>query len=139
MSWDETLKLTRVEESVEFDLFNDLVNRDLTVEDAVQWVTTITMDRLESYGPGGTIEKADAITFIALLELVMRIETTQYVPLIAFLEELKSYNAVDSATGLVLKMQDGSRVWSHLPSLTLCARQIWTDYEAGTGEMTRKP
>ena len=85
------------------------------------------MDRLENYGPGGTIEKADAITFIAIIELAMQIDTTQYDPLVKFLAELKLYNAVDSSTGLVLKTQDGSRVWSHLPSLTFCARKIWTD------------
>ncbi|KAJ5780718.1 hypothetical protein N7457_005878 [Penicillium paradoxum] len=127
--WDETLKLTRVEESAEFDLFKALVHRDVTVEDVVQWVTTSTMDRLESYS-GGTIEKADSITFIALIELAMRIDPVQYPPLIEFLGELKLYNAVDSATELVLKMQDGSRVWSHLPSLTVWAWTLWTEYES---------
>ncbi|KGO64091.1 Protein of unknown function DUF3632 [Penicillium italicum] len=131
MSWNEMLKLTRAEESKEFKLFAALVNGEITVEDVVQWVTATTMDRLEDYGPGGTIEKADAITFIAILELAMQIETTQYGPLVEFLGELKLYNAVDSSTGLVLKTQDGSRVWSHLPSLTFWAREIWNDHECG--------
>ncbi|KAJ5967538.1 hypothetical protein N7501_003786 [Penicillium viridicatum] len=125
--WDEMLKLTGAEESKEFKLFEALVNGDVEVDDAVQWVIATTMDRLENYGPGGTIEKADAITFIAIIELAMQIDTTQYDPLVKFLAELKLYNAVDSSTGLVLKTQDGSRVWSHLPSLTFCARKIWTD------------
>lgn len=120
------LKLTRVEESKEFKLFAALVNGDIEVDDAVQWVIATTMDRLENYGPGGTIEKADAITFIAIIELAMQIDTTQYDPLVKFLAELKLYNAVDSSTGLVLKTQDGSRVWSHLPSLTFWAREVWT-------------
>ena len=124
--WDEMLKLTRAEESKEFKLFAALVNGDIEVDDAVQWVIATTMDRLENYGPGGTIEKADAITFIAIFELAMQIETTQYDPLVKFLAELKLYNAVDSSTGLVLKTQDGSRVWSHLPSLTFWAREIWS-------------
>ncbi|CAI7565393.1 unnamed protein product [Penicillium palitans] len=124
--WDEMLKLTRPEESKEFKLFAALVNGDIEVDDAVQWVIATTMDRLENYGPGGTIEKADAITFIAIIELAMQIDTTQYDPLVKFLAELKLYNAVDSSTGLVLKTQDGSRVWSHLPSLTFWAREVWT-------------
>ncbi|KAG0154281.1 hypothetical protein PDIDSM_1661 [Penicillium digitatum] len=107
--WEEMLKRTRAEESKEFKLFKALVNGDLAVEDTVQWVIATTMDRLENHGPGGTIEKADAITFIAILELAMQIDTTQYGPLIKFLAELKLYNAVDSSTGLVLKTQDGSR------------------------------
>ncbi|KAJ5192735.1 hypothetical protein N7449_008877 [Penicillium cf. viridicatum] len=125
--WDEMLKLTRAEESKEFKLFEALVNGDVEVDDTVQWVIATTMDRLENYGPGGTIEKADAITFIAIIELAMQIDTTQYDPLVKFLAELKLYNAVDSSTGLVLKTQDGSRVWSHLPSLTFWVREIWTD------------
>ncbi|KAJ5530921.1 hypothetical protein N7527_004314 [Penicillium freii] len=125
--WDEMLKLTQAEESKEFKLFEALVNGDVEVDDAVQWVIATTMDRLENYGPGGTIEKADAITFIAIIELAMQIDTTQYDPLVKFLAELKLYNAVDSSTRLVLKTQDGSRVWSHLPSLTFWARKIWTD------------
>ncbi|KAJ5592753.1 hypothetical protein N7537_009657 [Penicillium hordei] len=125
--WDEMLTLTRAEESKEFKLFEALVNGDVEVDDAVQWVIAATMDRLEDYGPGGTIEKADAITFIAIIELAMQIDTTQYDPLVKFLAELKLYNAVDSSTGLVLKTQDGSRVWSHLPSLTFWVREIWTD------------
>ncbi|QQK47984.1 hypothetical protein Pdw03_5619 [Penicillium digitatum] len=129
--WEEMLKRTRAEESKEFKLFKALVNGDLAVEDTVQWVIATTMDRLENHGPGGTIEKADAITFIAILELAMQIDTTQYGPLIKFLAELKLYNAVDSSTGLVLKTQDGSRVWSHLPSLTFWAREIWNEHECG--------
>jgi hypothetical protein len=113
----------------EFKLFKGLVNEEITVEDAVQWVIGATMDRLEGYGPGGTIDKADAITFKAILELAMRIDPAQYGPLVAFLKELKMYNAVDSTTGLVLKAQDGSWVWSHLPSLTVCAREIGADFE----------
>ena len=114
--------------SGEFKLFRGLVNEDITVEDAVQWVIGATMDRLEGYGPGGTIDEADAITFKAILELAMQIDPAQYGPLVAFLRELKLYNAVDSTTGLVLKAQDGSWVWSHLPSLTVCARDICTDF-----------
>ncbi|KAF9252902.1 hypothetical protein DTO006G1_2139 [Penicillium roqueforti] len=127
MSWDETLKLTQADESEEFKLFEAVVNGDVTVEDAVQWVITTTMDRLEDYGPGGSIEKADAVTFIAIIELAMQIDTTQYGPLVEFLGELKLYNAVDSSTGLILKTQDGSRVWSHLPSLNFWVAEIWTD------------
>ncbi|KAJ5864569.1 uncharacterized protein N7529_006485 [Penicillium soppii] len=116
-------------DSDEFKLFKGLVNEDVTVEDAVQWVIGATMDRLEGYGPGGTIDKADAITFKVILELAMQIDQAQYGPLVAFLKELKLYNAVDSTTGLVLKAQDGSWVWSHLPSLTVCAREICDDFE----------
>jgi hypothetical protein len=125
--WEEMLKLTQAEESKEFKLFAALVDGEVEVEDAVQWVINTTMDRLENYGTGGTIEKADAITFIAIIELAMQIETTQYTPLIDFLAELKLYNAVDSSTGLVLKTQDGSRVWSHLPSLSFWARELWNE------------
>ncbi|KAJ5421900.1 hypothetical protein N7491_010345 [Penicillium cf. griseofulvum] len=128
MLWDETLKITRAEDSEEFKLLGALVNGDVTVDDAVQWIMSMTMDRLESYGPGGTIERADELTFIALIELAMQIDTTQYGPLVEFLGELKLYNAVHSSTGLILKTQDGSRVWSHLPSLTFWARKIWTDH-----------
>ncbi|KAJ5816665.1 hypothetical protein N7447_008898 [Penicillium robsamsonii] len=125
--WDEMLELTRVEDSEEFKLFEALVNGEVAIDDAVQWVINRTMDRLEGYGPGGTIDKADEITFIAILELAMQIDTTQYGPLVEFLGELKLYNAIDSSTGLILKTQDGSRVWSHLPSLTIWAREIWND------------
>ncbi|KAJ6178601.1 hypothetical protein N7519_009062 [Penicillium mononematosum] len=125
--WEEMLKLTQAEESKEFKLFAALVDGEVEVEDAVQWVINTTMDRLENYGPGGTIEKADAITFIAIIELAMQIDTTQYGPLVDFLSELKLYNAVDSSTGLVLKTQDGSRVWSHLPSLSFWAGELWND------------
>ncbi|OQE18789.1 hypothetical protein PENFLA_c020G01273 [Penicillium flavigenum] len=125
--WEEMLKLTQTEESKEFKLFAALVDGEVEVEDAVQWVINTTMDRLENYGAGGTIEKADAITFIAIIELAMQIDTTQYGPLVDFLAELKLYNAVDSSTGLVLKTQDGSRVWSHLPSLSFWASELWND------------
>lgn len=121
------LKLTQTEESKEFKLFAALVDGEVEVEDAVQWVINTTMDRLENYGAGGTIEKADAITFIAIIELAIQIDTTQYGPLVDFLAELKLYNAVDSSTGLVLKTQDGSRVWSHLPSLSFWASELWND------------
>ncbi|KAJ5970897.1 uncharacterized protein N7479_000815 [Penicillium vulpinum] len=130
MEWNDTLKRMQVEDSEEFKLFEALVNGNVAVDDAVQWIITTTMDRLESYAPGGTIEEADAITFIAIIELAMQIET-EYGPLIEFLKELKQYNAVDSSTGLVLKTQDGSRVWSHLPSLTFWVREIWNDHESG--------
>ncbi|KAJ5336809.1 hypothetical protein MYU51_005971 [Penicillium brevicompactum] len=120
---------SRPEGSGEFKLFQGLINDELTVEDAVQWVIGATMDRLEGYGSGGTIDRADKITFMAILELAMRIYQAQYGPLVAFLKELKMYNAVDSTTGLVLKAQDGSWVWSHLPSLTTCARSIMAEFE----------
>lgn len=122
------LSYSKSDSSSELKLFTGLVNDEVTVEDAVQWVMGTTMDRLEAYGPGGTIDKADTITFMAILELAMQIDPAQYDPLIAFLKELKMYNAVDSTTGLVLKARDGSRVWSHLPSLTTCARRIWADF-----------
>ncbi|CAG8101177.1 unnamed protein product [Penicillium salamii] len=121
------------EDSGEFKLFKGLVDDEVTVEDAVQWVIGATMDRLEGYGPGGTIDKADAVTFMAILELAMRIDQAQYGPLVAFLKELKMYNAVDSTTGLVLKAQNGSWVWSHLPSLTTCARKILAEFERDDG------
>ncbi|CAG7970293.1 unnamed protein product [Penicillium salamii] len=120
---------TGPEYSSEFKLFKGLVDDEVTVDDAVQWVIGATMDRLEGYGPGGTIDKADAVTFMAILELVMRIDQAQYGPLVAFLKELKMYNAVDSTTGLVLKARNGSWVWSHLPSLTTCARKILAEFE----------
>jgi hypothetical protein len=122
-------EISKCTDSDEFKLLKGLINEDVTVEEAVQWVIAATMDRLEGYGSGGTIDEADAITFQALLELAMQIDPSQYGPLLAFLKEMKMYNAVDSTTGLVLKAQDGSWVWSHLPTLTVCVRQICADFE----------
>ncbi|CBF82326.1 hypothetical protein AN9206.2 [Aspergillus nidulans FGSC A4] len=121
--------IRQIENSVEFKLVDRVIKEEVTVQDAVQEIISMTMTALSIHGPKkqGGIGLADYNVSLAVMELAQRLEPSKHTKLVGFISHLQKQVAVDPSTNEPLKVQ-GDTLWTDMPSFGYTELETWYEF-----------
>lgn len=119
----------QIENLEEYTIINQVVQNDITVDNAVQRLRDMTMAALDTHGPNarGGVGLVDYNTSLSVMELAQRLQPGQHGQLAGFMSRLQKEIAIDPTTGEPLKC-DNDILWTGLPSYGYTETETWHEF-----------